>query len=78
MNPMNNATKGCNESVDDSTGPCSCQDCSIVCGPKPQPPPLPAPWLLFGLDAVYVIMWISYMGFLLLFFALVFGVWCYR
>ncbi|NXI48532.1 NPC1 protein, partial [Galbula dea] len=78
MNPMNNATKGCNESMDDSTGPCSCQDCSIVCGPKPQPPPLPAPWLLFGLDAVYVIMWISYMGFLLLFFALVFGVWCYR
>ncbi|XP_069635269.1 NPC intracellular cholesterol transporter 1 isoform X1 [Haliaeetus albicilla] len=78
MNPMNNATKGCNESMDDSTGPCSCQDCSIVCGPKPQPPPLPAPWLLFGLDAMYVIMWISYMGFLLIFFALVFGVWCYR
>ncbi|OPJ83373.1 Niemann-Pick C1 protein isoform A [Patagioenas fasciata monilis] len=78
MNPMNNATKGCNESLDDSTGPCSCQDCSIVCGPKPQPPPLPAPWLLFGLDAVCVIMWISYMGFLLVFFALVFGIWCYR
>ena len=78
MNPMNNATKGCNGSVDDSTGPCSCQDCSIVCGPKPQPPLLPAPWLLFGLDAVYIIMWISYMGFLLIFFALVFGVWCYR
>ncbi|NXE07390.1 NPC1 protein, partial [Lophotis ruficrista] len=78
MNPMNNATKGCNESVDDSTGPCSCQDCSIVCGPKPQPPLPPAPWLLFGLDAVYVIMWIAYMGFLLMFFALVFGVWCYR
>ncbi|XP_065608663.1 NPC intracellular cholesterol transporter 1 [Cyrtonyx montezumae] len=78
MNPMNNATKGCNESVDDSTGSCSCQDCSIVCGPKPQPPPLPVPWLLFGLDAVYIIMWISYMAFLLIFFALVFGVWCYR
>ncbi|NXP82275.1 NPC1 protein, partial [Ramphastos sulfuratus] len=78
MTPMNNATKGCNESTDDSSGPCSCQDCSIVCGPKPQPPPLPAPWLLFGLDAIYVIIWISYMGFLLIFFALVFGVWCYR
>ncbi|NXP53899.1 NPC1 protein, partial [Heliornis fulica] len=78
MNPMNNATKGCNESVDDSTGPCSCQDCSIVCGPKPQPPPLPPPWLLFGLDAMYVIICLSYMGFLLIFFALVFGVWCYR
>ncbi|XP_066482520.1 NPC intracellular cholesterol transporter 1 isoform X2 [Tiliqua scincoides] len=78
MTPMNNATKGCNESVDDVTGPCSCQDCSIVCGPKPQPPPPPVPWLLFGLDAMYVIVWISYMGFLLLFFAVIFGVWCYR
>ncbi|NXH16805.1 NPC1 protein, partial [Bucco capensis] len=78
MTPMSNATKGCDESVDDSTAPCSCQDCSIVCGPKPEPPPLPTPWLLFGLDAVYVIMWISYMGFLFLFFSLVFGVWCYR
>uniref|UniRef100_A0A8C8SLW0 NPC intracellular cholesterol transporter 1 n=1 Tax=Pelusios castaneus TaxID=367368 RepID=A0A8C8SLW0_9SAUR len=76
--PMNNATKGCNESVDDVTGPCSCQDCSLVCGPKPQPPPPPAPWLLLGLDAMYVIMWISYMGFLLVFFAVIFGVWCYR
>ncbi|XP_053872581.1 NPC intracellular cholesterol transporter 1 [Malaclemys terrapin pileata] len=78
MSPMNNATKGCNESMDDVTGPCSCQDCSLVCGPKPQPPPPPAPWLLLGLDAMYVIMWISYMGFLLVFFAVIFGVWCYR
>ncbi|XP_053252362.1 NPC intracellular cholesterol transporter 1 isoform X1 [Podarcis raffonei] len=78
MTPMNNATKGCNESMDDVTGPCSCQDCSIVCGPKPQPPPPPVPWLLLGLDAMYVIMWISYTGFLLVFFAAVFGVWCYR
>uniref|UniRef100_A0A8D0H7N3 NPC intracellular cholesterol transporter 1 n=1 Tax=Sphenodon punctatus TaxID=8508 RepID=A0A8D0H7N3_SPHPU len=78
MIPMNNATKGCNESTDDVTGPCSCQDCSLVCGPKPQPPRPPAPWLLLGLDAMYVIMWISYMGFLLVFFGVVFGVWCYR
>ncbi|KAJ7338746.1 hypothetical protein JRQ81_012648 [Phrynocephalus forsythii] len=78
MTPMNNATKGCNESVDDATGPCSCQDCSIVCGPKPQPPPPPTPWLLLGLDAMYVIMWIAYTAFLLVFFGVVFGVWCYR
>ncbi|XP_074843385.1 NPC intracellular cholesterol transporter 1 isoform X2 [Carettochelys insculpta] len=78
MSPMNNATKGCNESVDEVTGPCSCQDCSLVCGPKPQPPPPPAPWLLLGLDAMYVIMWISYVGFLLVFFAVIFGIWCYR
>ncbi|XP_043844297.1 NPC intracellular cholesterol transporter 1 isoform X1 [Dromiciops gliroides] len=78
MEPMNNATKGCNESVDDTTGPCSCQDCSITCGPKPQPPPPPAPWLILGLDAMYVIMWIFYMGFLLVFFGMFFIIWCYR
>ncbi|XP_051826300.1 NPC intracellular cholesterol transporter 1, partial [Antechinus flavipes] len=78
MEPMNNATKGCNESVDDVTGPCSCQDCSMTCGPKPQPPPPPVPWLIFGLDAMYVIMWIFYMGFLLVFFGMFFILWCYR
>ncbi|XP_037364629.1 NPC intracellular cholesterol transporter 1 [Talpa occidentalis] len=78
MVPMNNATKGCNESVDEVTGPCSCQDCSAVCGPKPQPPPTPAPWRILGLDAMYVIMWITYMAFLLMFFGAFFAVWCYR
>ncbi|XP_012657471.1 Niemann-Pick C1 protein [Otolemur garnettii] len=78
MEPMNNATKGCNESVDEVTGPCSCQDCSATCGPKPQPPPPPVPWRLFGLDAMYVIMWITYMAFLLVFFGAFFAVWCYR
>ncbi|XP_012870343.1 PREDICTED: Niemann-Pick C1 protein [Dipodomys ordii] len=78
MEPMRNATKGCNESVDEITGPCSCQDCSIVCGPKPQPPPPPVPWRIFGLDAMYVIMWITYMAFLFVFFGAFFAVWCYR
>ncbi|XP_028924174.1 NPC intracellular cholesterol transporter 1 isoform X1 [Ornithorhynchus anatinus] len=78
MIPMSNATRGCNESVDETTGPCSCQDCSIVCGPKPQPLPPPVPWRIFGLDAMYVIMWLSYMGFLFVFFGAFFGVWCYR
>ncbi|XP_044629465.2 NPC intracellular cholesterol transporter 1 [Equus asinus] len=78
MEPMNNATKGCNESVDEVTGPCSCQDCSVVCGPKPQPPPAPAPWRILGLDAMYVIMWTTYMAFLLMFFGAFFAVWCYR
>ncbi|XP_042636184.1 NPC intracellular cholesterol transporter 1 [Orycteropus afer afer] len=78
MKPMNNATKGCEEAVDEVTGPCSCQDCSVVCGPKPQPPPPPTPWIIFGLDAMYVIMWITYMAFLLLFFGAFFAVWCYR
>ncbi|XP_045383506.1 NPC intracellular cholesterol transporter 1 isoform X3 [Lemur catta] len=78
MEPMNNATKGCDESVDEVTGPCSCQDCSATCGPKPQPPPPPVPWRLFGLDAMYVIMWLTYMAFLLVFFGGFFAVWCYR
>ncbi|VTJ90604.1 Hypothetical predicted protein, partial [Marmota monax] len=78
MEPMNNATKGCNESVDEVTGPCSCQDCSIVCGPKPQPPAPPIPWRIFGLDAMYVIMWITYMAFLFVFFGAFFALWCYR
>ncbi|MGH0153316.1 UNVERIFIED_CONTAM: hypothetical protein FKN15_024765, partial [Acipenser sinensis] len=78
MSPMNDATKGCNESVDGNSGPCSCQDCSLVCGPKPQPPPPPTPWTIFGLDAMVVIMWISYMVFLLIFIAGVLGAWCYR
>ncbi|XP_012518129.1 PREDICTED: Niemann-Pick C1 protein [Propithecus coquereli] len=78
MEPMNNATKGCDESVDEVTGPCSCQDCSATCGPKPQPPPPPPPWRLFGLDAMYVIMWLTYMAFLLVFFGAFFAVWCYR
>ncbi|KAM6149068.1 NPC intracellular cholesterol transporter 1 [Erethizon dorsatum] len=78
MEPMRNATKGCNESVDEVTGPCSCQDCSIVCGPKPQPPAPPVPWRLLGWDAMYVIMWITYMAFLFVFFGAFFAVWCYR
>ncbi|XP_033855505.3 NPC intracellular cholesterol transporter 1-like [Acipenser ruthenus] len=78
MSPMNDATKGCNESADGSSGPCSCQDCSLVCGPKPQPPPPPTPWTIFGLDAMVVIMWISYMVFLLIFIGAVLGAWCYR
>ncbi|XP_066209531.1 NPC intracellular cholesterol transporter 1 isoform X1 [Saccopteryx leptura] len=78
MEPMNNATKGCAESVDEFTEPCSCQDCSAVCGPKPQPPPPPVPWRILGLDAMYVIMWATYMAFLLMFFGALFAMWCYR
>ncbi|XP_036272695.1 NPC intracellular cholesterol transporter 1 isoform X1 [Pipistrellus kuhlii] len=78
MEPMNNATKGCAEPMDEVTGPCSCQDCSAVCGPRPQPPPPPVPWRIWGLDAMFVIMWATYMAFLLMFFGAIFAVWCYR
>ncbi|PNJ81073.1 NPC1 isoform 4, partial [Pongo abelii] len=37
-----------------------------------------APWTILGLDAMYVIMWITYMVFLLVFFGAFFAVWCYR
>lgn len=76
--PMNNQTYGCNEGLDDGSGPCSCQDCIQSCGPKPVPPPLPPPWTILGIDAMAVIMWLSYMAFLFIFLGLLLGVWCYR
>ncbi|XP_078467452.1 NPC intracellular cholesterol transporter 1 [Lampetra planeri] len=77
MVPMNVATLGCNESADDDTGPCSCQDCASMCGPKPQPPPTPPPWTIFGLDAMVVIMALSYMSFLWIFLSIVVCMFCY-
>ncbi|XP_071347267.1 NPC intracellular cholesterol transporter 1 [Trachinotus anak] len=76
--PMNNKTYACTEGLEDGSGPCSCQDCTNACGPKPVPPPLPPPWTIFGVDAMTVIMWISYMAFLLIFFGVVLVTWCYR
>lgn len=76
--PMNNKTYACSEGLDDGSGPCSCQDCSAVCGPTPVPPSLPPPWTIFGMDAMIVIMWISYSAFLLIFVAGVLGAWCRR
>lgn len=76
--PMNNRTYNCTEGLEDGSGPCSCQDCSNACGPKPAPPPLPPPWIILGMDAMCVIMWISYMIFLLIFTGAVVAAWCYR
>ncbi|XP_067833782.1 NPC intracellular cholesterol transporter 1 [Heptranchias perlo] len=78
MIPMDNETKGCNETLDDGSPPCSCQDCLLVCGPKPVPPPLPAPWTIFGLDAMAVIMWLVYLVFLAAFGGAVINVWYCR
>ncbi|TRY88827.1 hypothetical protein DNTS_033075, partial [Danionella cerebrum] len=66
--PMNNRTFNCTQSLEDGSGPCSCQDCSQVCGPTPVAPPSPPPWTILGLDAMVVIMWCCYIGFLLVFF----------
>ncbi|KAL4623363.1 Niemann-Pick C1 protein [Arapaima gigas] len=78
MTPMTNVTRGCNESLPDGSGPCSCQDCKLVCGPMPVPPPLPPPWTILGMDAMAVIMWISYIIFLFIFIGgvLVTCFWC--
>ncbi|XP_034559487.1 NPC intracellular cholesterol transporter 1 [Notolabrus celidotus] len=76
--PMNNKTYDCTEGLEDGSGPCSCQDCSKACGPKPVPPPLPPPWTILGIDAMTVIMWIFYVAFLLVFIGAVVGAWCYR
>lgn len=76
--PMNNKTYDCTEGLEDGLGPCSCQDCAKACGPQPVPPPLPPPWTILGLDAMTVIMWMTYMAFLLIFIGAVLGAWCYR
>lgn len=76
--PMNNKTYGCSEGLDDGSGPCSCQDCAKECGPKPHPPPVPPPWTIIGVDAMTVIMWISYITFLFVFIGTVLAAWCYR
>ncbi|XP_038157542.1 NPC intracellular cholesterol transporter 1 [Cyprinodon tularosa] len=76
--PMNNKTYACTEGLEDGSGSCSCQDCSAACGPKPIPPPLPPPWTILGMDAMSVIMWISYMAFLLIFVGVLVGAWCCR
>ncbi|XP_076149622.1 NPC intracellular cholesterol transporter 1 [Alosa pseudoharengus] len=78
MTPMNNHTFACTDGLDDGSGPCSCQDCSQACGPTPVPPPLPLPWTILGMDAMDVIVGISYATFILLFMGGVLGAWCYR
>ncbi|XP_048019192.1 NPC intracellular cholesterol transporter 1 [Megalobrama amblycephala] len=78
MTPMSNRTFNCTQYLDDGSGPCSCQDCSKACGPAPVPPPILPPWTILGMDAMTVIMWCSYIGFLLIFFGVVLGAWCYR
>uniref|UniRef100_A0A8C1N4A8 Niemann-Pick disease, type C1 n=1 Tax=Cyprinus carpio TaxID=7962 RepID=A0A8C1N4A8_CYPCA len=76
MTPMNNETFNCTQSLDDGSGPCSCQDCSAACGPTPVVPPVPPPWTILGLDAMTVIMWCSYIAFLMIFLGAVLGAWC--
>ncbi|KAM9439657.1 NPC intracellular cholesterol transporter 1 [Clarias gariepinus] len=78
MTVMNNNTFGCSESLDDGSAPCSCQDCIAACGPSPVPPPNPPPWTIWGYDAMCVIMWISYVAFLLIFLGTLSLAWCLR
>uniref|UniRef100_A0A671MVF3 Niemann-Pick C1 protein-like n=1 Tax=Sinocyclocheilus anshuiensis TaxID=1608454 RepID=A0A671MVF3_9TELE len=78
MTPMSNVTFNCTQSLDDGSRPCSCQDCSEACGPTPVAPAVLPPWTILGLDAMTVIMWCSYIAFLIIFFGVVLGAWCYR
>ncbi|XP_017351116.1 NPC intracellular cholesterol transporter 1 [Ictalurus punctatus] len=78
MTFMKNQTFGCTESLDDGSAPCSCQDCSAACGPSPVPPPVPPPWTILGYDAMYFIMWLSYVAFLLVFGGALVLAWCFR
>eukprot|EP00066_Takifugu_rubripes_P008881 XP_003975414.1 PREDICTED: Niemann-Pick C1 protein [Takifugu rubripes] len=76
--PMNNKTYACTEGLEDGSGPCSCQDCTDACGPTPVPPPPPLPWKILGIDAMTIIMWLSYMAFLFIFAGSLLVAWCHR
>ncbi|KAF4076370.1 hypothetical protein AMELA_G00213600 [Ameiurus melas] len=78
MSFMKNQTFGCTESLDDGSAPCSCQDCSAACGPSPVPPPVPPPWTILGYDAMVLIMFLSYVAFLLVSGGVLALAWCFR
>uniref|UniRef100_A0A674N048 Niemann-Pick disease, type C1 n=1 Tax=Takifugu rubripes TaxID=31033 RepID=A0A674N048_TAKRU len=65
--PITAIFSGHNLGLEDGSGPCSCQDCTDACGPTPVPPPPPLPWKILGIDAMTIIMWLSYMAFLFIF-----------
>uniref|UniRef100_A0A8C7Y5A2 Niemann-Pick disease, type C1 n=1 Tax=Oryzias sinensis TaxID=183150 RepID=A0A8C7Y5A2_9TELE len=57
--PMNNKTYACTEGLEDGSGPCSCQDCTNACGPKPNPPVVPPPWTIFGVDLWFFVFFLA-------------------
>jgi Niemann-Pick C1 protein len=59
LHAMTADTKPCNES-------CNCQDCVAKCSPVPPDTPSPS-WTIGGYDAMYVIMFAVFAGFIIIF-----------
>lgn len=67
MYPLNISNTRCNETYDNSSAVCSCQDCEISCLPVPPPPSPKKPFTIFGLDGVSFIMGCIFTAFLIVF-----------
>ncbi|KAK3578412.1 hypothetical protein CHS0354_035612 [Potamilus streckersoni] len=65
--PNNHATVRCNETFDNSTQPCSCQDCQAMCVPMLPPPPPKKDFKIAGTDGYAFIMACVYIVFILFF-----------
>ncbi|XP_076812151.1 NPC intracellular cholesterol transporter 1-like [Clavelina lepadiformis] len=72
---MSYNTTPCNQLSASGDGACSCSDCPASCsGPPPIPPLPPKPWLIFGVNGLYIVMSFVFGAFTLLFVNLVFWV----
>nr|XP_054751603.1 NPC intracellular cholesterol transporter 1-like [Lytechinus pictus] len=74
MEPMDTRVYACNESTNNNTQPCSCQDCPSSCPPLPPLPPPPPQFLIFGVDGYIVVFSVAYAVFIALF--ILFNVIC--
>ena len=65
--PLNATNTRCNETYDNTSSPCSCQDCSLSCAPFPPLPPPKKPFTILGLDGVSFIMACIFTAFVIVF-----------
>ncbi|KAL3891661.1 hypothetical protein ACJMK2_003913 [Sinanodonta woodiana] len=65
--PQSHKMIGCNETINNNSLPCSCQDCQASCSPIPPPPPPEKPFLILGIDGYAFIMGCIYLAFVLFF-----------
>ena len=67
INPLNLTNVRCNETISNSSAPCSCQDCESSCAPVPPPPPPKKPFTILGIDGVSFIMGCIFIAFIIFF-----------
>ncbi|KAL3891662.1 hypothetical protein ACJMK2_003914 [Sinanodonta woodiana] len=73
--PNNHAIVRCNETLDNNTQPCSCQDCQAMCAPMLPPPPPKKHFEIAGTDGYAFIMTCVYIIFILFFCSYVIILW---